>query len=186
MDFFTNSLNILGMIWLFALIGLACFRFNFGIGKIWPKLIQRKWLRYFVVFFLAFGSIYFFQILIDDLITSPIDLAFGSWSLLQPMFGAFTLWKWFEFKVDVYLNMALYVTFFSLGNLWGLFTFTKKSAFWLILLIAFQVFLAVQHNYNFRFLTGDAKFWAYWLSYPEFRIISGLFVASILRKQRVA
>ena len=175
MDFMNNSLNILGMIWLVALIFLACQRFNIEIenlGGIWPKLQrQRKLVRAAILFVLAFGTIYFFQILIDDLITTPIDLGFGSWILLQPWLGPFTIWKLFMFKVNVYLNMLLYFFFFSVCGLWPLLKFNRKSAFWLCLLIAFQLVLSIQHNYNFRSLMGAAKTFSFWESYPEFRII---------------
>jgi len=184
-DLLHNSLNIMGLIWFVVLILLASKWFDAEIGNVWPKLIkQRKLFRYFILLLLAFGSIFFMQILIDDLITTPIDLVFGSWILMQPTIGAFTFLKLWYFKYPVYLNMALYTTFFSLFGFWRLFCFTKKSAFWLILLIAFQVFLASQHNFDFRSLTGTAKTIAFWDSYPEFRIISGFFVASVLKKRR--
>lgn len=177
--------NILGILWLGALMWMSYKRFHGHFQKgFFPQPghnpRSKIWVGCVIAF--AFTSTFLLQMMVDDFITTPINLAFGSWYLIAPHLGPFTFLKLLEFKVDVYLGIMLYSVAFYMTSLWRFYHFTKWSMLWLSLTLILQVFLASQHIFYFLDLTGYDRIYAFWMSYPWFRIFTGLLGASLIKK----
>jgi len=137
-----------------------------------------------VILFLAAYMIFFFQMVLDDFITSPINLLFGSWELRASVFGEFSMWNWLMTKWDVYTMITLFFLVFSTKQLWQFFRFTKQSVVWLILIIGFSLVIANTHWWTHLRYDGWMRIQVFWLSYPQFRILTGFFVASLIKPLR--
>lgn len=178
-----NNSNIIGFFWLIALtiFGYVRLQKHFEQNNYFPKPTGfRVKLWFLIPLLFSFLWVFLMQLLIDDGITTPVSLMFGGWSLLKN--DPFTLVKLWAHKSDVYLDITVLLILFTWFGIWKFFRFTKKSFFWLILIIAFQVIVSSQHLFNYAIVTGDAHVWVFWLTYPEFRSLSGFFSASLLKK----
>jgi hypothetical protein len=186
LNFGGNKWNIFGVLWLLALMAFTYKRFyaHFNLNNFFPKPAHNPrsiyWRGALILF--SFTAVFLIQMIVDDFITTPINLAFGSWNLLAPHLGGFSPFKMFMFKVDVYLLMLLYAVIFGVLRIWQFYHFTKYSAVWLSLTVLFQIFLGSQHVFYFLDLTGYERLITFWVSYPWFRILTGLFAASIIKK----
>jgi hypothetical protein len=180
--------NILGVLWLAALVTMSMRRFAIHYDKsgIFPKpsTKSKQDLWYFSLMIFGFLSTMLLQMMVDDFITTPINLAFGSWALLAPHLGEFSFLKLLAFKWDVYALIIVYSMVFYLTKLWRFYQFTRGSAFWLILTVSFQIFLGSQHVFYFLNLSGWERIYTFWISYPWFRIFTGFLGASIIKKPR--
>jgi hypothetical protein len=169
-----------------ALIVMSMRRFeiHFQNSGIFPKPSSKSKqdLWYFSLMIFAFLSTMLLQMMVDDFITTPINVAFGSWDLLAPQFGQFSFLKLFLFKWDVYALIVCYSLIFYLTKVWRFYQFTKASAFWLICTVSLQVLLGSQHVFYFLDLTGYDRIYTFWISYPWFRIFTGFLGASIIKK----
>ncbi len=179
-----NAINILGVFWVLALMIVAFKSFKTQLPHylLEPKA-QRKVTLTFSVLAISFVYIFLMQQCLDDLLTIPIQLLFGSWRMVETQLGSLTLFALLDYRWEIYISIITISIVFSYYGFWKLFHFTKESAFWLSATIIFQIFLASQHNFNFRELQGYDRMVAYWVSYPEFRILSGFFVASTFKKK---
>lgn len=181
-----NKWNILGVFWLTALVFMSMKRFEHHFDKsgIYPKpsTKSKQDLWYFSLLIFGFLSTMLLQMMIDDFITTPINLVFGSWELLVPHLGEFSFLKLLAFKWDVYALILCYSLVFYLTKVWRFYQFTKASAFWLILTVSLQIFLGSQHIFYFLNLTGYNRIYTFWISYPWFRILTGFLGASIIKK----
>ena len=181
-----NKANILGFIWLLTLMYFAYGRFkgHFENGYLPNKKTNRK-LWIIVVFLVSFYAVFMFQLIFDDLITTPINLLFGSWELRQPVLGPLTFLSFFSTKWDVWAILIIFAFFFYIKGLWQFFRFTKYSAIWLMLIIVFSFVVANQHWWTHLRYDGWMRVQVFWLSYPEYRILTGLFFSSILKKPKL-
>lgn len=182
-DILKNSTNILGVFWLIALtiFGYVRFKKHFEQNGYFPKPIGARRKFWFIIPLLfSFLWGFLMQLLIDDGIATPISLLFGGWSLMGN--DPFTLSKLWAHKSDVYIGIAVLLILFTWFGIWRFFHFTKKSFFWLSLLVILTIIAASQNIINFRVFQGDAHVWVFWLTYPEGRILSGFFSASLLKK----
>jgi hypothetical protein len=134
------------------------------------------------VLIFAFIGVFLFQILVDDFITVPINLAFGSWSLLAPHMGTWALWKLVAFKWDNYAMVILFSLVFYVTGVWKFFHFTASSLFWLSVTLLFQLMLGSLHIWYFLGLSGYDRLTVFWVSYPWFRIFTGFLAASLIKK----
>jgi len=181
-----NKWNIFGVLWLLALMAFYCKRFygHFNLNNFFPKPEKNPrslyWRGALILF--SFTAVFLVQMVVDDFITTPINLAFGSWDLLAPHLGEFSFYKLFMFKVDVYLLILLYATIFAVLRIWQFYHFTRYSALWLSLTILLQILLGSQHIFYFLNLEGSERLITFWISYPWFRIFTGLFAASIIKE----
>lgn len=177
--------NILGVLWMLILIGFTAKRFSghFKNG-FFPKPKQNLnsylWMMALLIF--AFVSVFLLQMMVDDFITDPINLCFGSWKYLAPGRGAFSILKFINFKWDVYLLIVIYSLVFAATGIWRLYQFTKTSFFWLSITVIFQVALGYYHVFYFLDLTGYSRLMTFWVSYPWFRIFTGFLAASLIKK----
>lgn len=185
-----NKWNILGVFWLISLCIFYYIRFkkHFTNGYL-PRPAgnphhnrKRIIAWHFVIILFAFGIVYLLQMMLDDFITTPINLVFGSWSLLTPHMGSFSFLKLIAFKWDVYCSIIIYSLFFTFFKIWRFFRFTKYSTLLLTITVVFQFILASNHVFYFLDLSGSERIFTYWVSYPWFRILTGLFCASIMKK----
>lgn len=176
-----NRYNILAVAWALILTFTIYKRIK-GMNPLFKKELT-GFKRSAIAFGVAGMTVYFLQLLIDDFITTPIDTAFGSWSLMVG-YGNFTLMKILLFKADIYLMIVLLFLGFTMLDLWQMFHWTRWSTIALVSLIGFQIVLAYAHYWNQWQYSGVEMVKEYWLSYPEFRVLSGLFVASIIRKSK--
>jgi hypothetical protein len=180
-------MNILGVLWAAALIIVAARRFSWQFSSVqdWPRPAGRfrgyLWVVAIVLF--AIIAVFLFQIIVDDFITVPIQLAFGSWSILVPGRGGFTLLKLIAFKWDNYSVVILISALFYLCGIWRFCHFTKASLFWLSVTVAFVAVQSYYHVFSFMQLSGDARITAFWIGYPWFRIITGFLFASLIKKR---
>jgi hypothetical protein len=178
-------MNILGVLWAAALIILAARRFSWHFteaGWPMPSARARKYLWILAMILFAVIAVFMFQILTDDLITVPISLAFGSWKVLVPGRGDFSLWKLILFKWDNYAVLAITGSVFFLCGVWKFYQFTKASLVWLSLTVSLVILVSSFHVFTFLQLSGEARLTAFWLTYPSFRIISGFLLASMIKK----
>ena len=184
-----NKANILGFIWLLALWFVAYKRFRGHFAKGYfpqPQQSYKRFLWVFAVLLISFGSVFLLQLLMDDAVTTPISIAFGSWDKLMRDKGDFTLLRLFNFKWDVYGLIFSYLFFFTAARLWQFFQFTKSSLLCLVGVIVFQVAVSGMQIFgSHMFYDGWQRIWIFWLTYPEYRILSGLLFSSILKKPRI-
>jgi hypothetical protein len=177
--------NILGVFWLLILVAFTAKRFSghFNNG-FFPKPAHnpRSYLWMIAVFLFAFVVTFLLQMMIDDFITDPINLCFGSWKYLAPGRGEFSILKFISFKWDVYLLIGIYSIVLAITGIWRLYQFTKTSLFWLSVTVIFQVALGYYHVFYFLDLTGYARLMTFWLSYPWFRIFTGFLGISLIKK----
>lgn len=180
-----KAANLFGVLWLIALTFVASRRFSWhfselGWGK--PSKLPKRALWIFAIILFGFLSTFLLQIITDEFISVPMGLVFGSWNLLAPHLGAFSLWKLIQFKWDSYLLILVYSSVFYVSGVWKFYHFTKESLIWLIVLLGFTFFLNSQGIIYFLNLSGWARIRNFWLSYPEWRIITGFLGASIIKK----
>lgn len=191
-----NHANILGFFWLISLslfmysqfknlfrscYSLRCSTCNFS-RLCCPRTNRRKaW--HFIIFFLSGYIVFFFQMILDDTITTPINLLFGSWEMREPVLGSFSMFNLLATKWDVYAMILLFALVFYAKGLWRFFHFNKTSLFWLILVVVFSVAVAQTHWWSHLRFEGWMRAEVFWFSYPEFRILTGFFVASLVRKR---
>lgn len=177
--------NILGVFWMLILIAFTAKRFSghFNNG-FFPKPLQnpRSHLWNLALLLFAFASTFLLQMMVDDFITDPINLCFGSWKYLAQGRGEFAILKFVNFKWDVYLVIFIYALTFSLFGIWRFYQFTKISLLCLSITVVFQILLGYYHVFYFLDLTGYARLITFWVSYPWFRIFTGFLGASIIKK----
>jgi len=192
-----NHANIVGFLWLLILTvfmysrfkglfrncySLRCSTCNFS--RLCCPNSKRNMAWHFVILFLSAYIIFFFQMILDDTITTPINLLFGSWEMRAPVLGSFSLYNLLLTKWDVYAMILIYALVFYVKGLHQFFHFTKYSMFWLILVVAFSLVIASTHWWNHLRFDGWMRTQVFWLSYPEFRVLTGFFVASLIKKQK--
>ena len=179
-----GALNILGALWLLILMVLTYMRLKPQFSSSLPKPKgHKKLIWFFCLVALSYTYIFLMQQILSEVLEWNIFLAFGSWSLVESYVGPLSLLKVLNNRAEMYISIILICFVFTYYGFWRLFHFTKESAFWLLATIALLVLLGSQHNYNFRVLQGYDRMIAFWLSYPEFRILTGFFVASTLKKK---
>lgn len=182
----SQKMNILGVFWLISLMFIAVKRFSWQFTNIqdWkkPEEKSRGYLWTFAILLFTFIAVFMWQIIIDDLITVPINLAFGSWPVMVPGRGAFSIEKLFIFKWDNYAYLAISGSLFYLAGIWKMYHFTKASLIWLSITIVDVVLLASMHVFIFITLSGYDRLFAFWVSYPWFRIFTGFLLASMIKK----
>lgn len=188
LDVQAGRMNILGAFWFFALTMFTFrrFRIYYKEGKIFQNRSSklRRFFSYVIVFAISGFSIFLIQMLFDDALTTPMNLLFGSWTLVQAQAGPFTIWKLIESKWDVYIMISLIVVYFATQDFWKWFQFSKWSLLWLSIIIAYQIALSYFHIFQFRGLPEDIRIRNYWITYPEWRTLTGLFVTTIIRKPK--
>jgi len=192
---FGNHANIIGFLWLLVLTtfiysrfkglfkkcySLRCGTCNFS--RICCPNSNRNKVWHFTILSLSAYITFFFQMLLDDTITTPINLIFGSWELRQPVLGAFSVYNLWLTKFDVYLMIMLFALVFWVKGFHQFFHFTKYSIFWLSLVLFFSIIIAQTHWWTHLRFEGDMRILVFWLSYPEFRVLTGFFVASLIKK----
>lgn len=185
-----NKANILGFFWLIALTIVAYKRFHvYFENGYYPKPKGNRWkgiMWVLVLVLISWSCAWLTQLLMDDAITTPISIVFGSWKLLSVHVGEFSFLKLFLFKWDVYALIFVHIFFFSVIRLWRFFQFTKWSALCLTSAIVFQVIVSSFGIFGSHiWYEGWDRITIFWLTYPEFRIITGFFFASIIRKPKV-
>lgn len=179
-----GSSNVLGLLWFLVLIGIVFKGFRPQFREKFPRKYG-TFLWYFALFLISFCTVFLMQMVIDDLIQTPIDLLFGSWQLKIAQMGAFSLFKLLILKWDVYSMIFTYWLAFSVIGVWHFFHFSKKSALFLAICIAWVVLIAQTHYWSHLRFEGWMRIQVYWLTYPEFRILTGFFIASIVKKQKI-
>jgi hypothetical protein len=184
-----HTANILGLLWLIALMTFAywCFSWHFQNSG-WPQPSHGSKRILWVVAIVGFAFVFTFllQIVTDELIVVPFGIAYGSWNLLSAQLGSFTIWKLIGFKWDSYMLIIVYSGLLFLSGAWKFLHFTKQTLFWLIVIVAFSFWLnSSAHIFYFLNLTGWARIRAFYLSYPVWRILIGFLGASIIKKPGV-
>jgi hypothetical protein len=178
-------MNILGVFWAVALIYLAARRFSWHFtdaGWERPAARARKYLWIFAMVLFGIIAVFMFQIVTDDFITVPISLAFGSWKVLVPGRGEFSLLKLIAFKWDNYAVLAVTASLFYISGVLKFYHFTKVSLFWLSLTVGSVVIVSMFHVFSFMQLSGYERLTAFWFTYPWFRIFTGFMFSSIIKK----
>lgn len=182
----TQKMNILGLFWFISLMFVAVKRFSWQLTNVqeWKKPAGKgkRYLWIFAVLLFAFIAVFMWQIIIDDLITVPINLAFGSWTVMVPGRGAFSIEKLFIFKWDNYSYLLITGLLFYLAGIWKMYHFTKASLVWLSITILDVIMLASMHVFIFITLSGYDRLFAFWVSYPWFRIFTGFLFVSMIKK----
>jgi hypothetical protein len=177
MEILGNAANILGLFWLLALMFIAYRRIRPTIRE-----KDKRWKAALLCLMLSFYIVFFFQMLLDDTITTPINLLFGAWEIRAPALGEFTIMKLLMTKFDVYGMIAGMVLVFYIGGIWKFLHITWKSAFWLTLVLLFSLAVAQTHWWLHLRFEGWMRVQVFWLSYPEFRILTGFLVESLIKK----
>ncbi len=177
--------NILGVLWLIALTAFTAKRFSTHFNNGFfpqPENRMRALLWAFAVLLFGFLATFLIQMMMDDFITDPINLSFGSWIYLAKGRGDFSVLKFINFKWDVYMLIFIFSLVSYLTGIWRFYQFTKTSLFWLSATVVFQLILGSQHIFYFLALSGYERLTTFWVSYPWFRILTGFFGASIIKK----
>ena len=188
-ELYSNHLNIIGAIWAVTLTLFLYFRFkvNFQSYNVFPMQTKTRWhkaLWFVIVFLFAIAVTLLMQYMIDDFITTPISLLFGSWSELNR--GSFTFIKLLTFKWDVYASIIVFSLFFYMCGVWRLFKFTGISAVLLLMSICLTLTIASNHIWDYTAYSGTLRTEIFWLTYPEFRALTALFVISIVKQPRLS
>lgn len=182
-EIFNGSSNILGLIWLLLLMWIMYNRFKPQFREMFPKKYETK-LWYFALILITFCTVFLMQMMIDDLIQTPIDLIFGSWQLKAAQMGAFSLYNLLLLKWDVYSMILIYSLGFSTIGVWHFFHFDKKSGILLAAVILWIAMVAQTHYWSHLRFDGWMRIQVYWLTYPEFRILTGFFIGTIVKKKK--
>jgi hypothetical protein len=179
LDFLGDHANFIGFLWLLSLV-IVFFK---RIRKPEFPLMSRKQM---IPLVRAFLIAWLFQIGIDEVITMPLNLLSGSWIMMQPGWGNFTLLKLIDFKADVYFQIiAVVYSLLISGAFQKHYQFTRKSLFWFSTILLMQLVLSFHlHWWNYRTFPDPKYSIVFWSSYPEFRVLSGFFAVSIIKKPR--
>jgi hypothetical protein len=184
-----QSANMVGFFWMIALVIVGSRRFAWHFqNNGWPQpshgIKRILWILAVILF--AFLFVFLLQVITDEFLTVPIALAFGSWVLMPPSMGAFTIWKLIAFKWYSYLLIAVYGSIFYLSGCWRFCHFTKKSLIWLISVMCYSIFIDANHIFYFLNLSGWTRFRAFYITYPPWRVLLGFFGASLIKKRGVS
>jgi len=172
---FGDHANLVGLIWLSVLFYLFYFRYR-------DSGVYRGW-RILMPITKAFLTAWLFQIGIDEFITMPLNLASGSWSLIQPSVGQFSFYLLVRFKLDVYTQIVIVVWSLLITDCFSHFQLTKNSLFWLSTVLVMQCFLSFGlHWWNYRNLAEPMYNFVFWASYPLFRVLTGFFASATIKK----
>jgi len=177
--------HLFGFLWLSALT----FTFYLRLKHLMPAAqvdpnagrIRKLWANRKPLF-TAFAIGWFIQLSIDEFVTFWINLLSGSWSMVELQLGSFTLTKLLWFKADCYFQWVFIFFVFTISNTWQYLQATKRALFWLILIILFQSTLSVLHIWNHHPYQGTELIIVFFLTYPEFRTLTGFFGSNIVRK----
>ena len=175
--------HIIGFLWLIALIITFFKRLKDLVpGKHDQPTRWKSILSYRKVAAISFSIAWFIQVMVDECITFLFNLASGAWSMIEFQKGAFTIEKLFWMKADSYFQIALFFFVFTIANVWQYFHVTKRTLFWLSLVMLYQGILAYLHIWNHHAYTGTPLILVFFLTYPEFRILTGFLGSNLVKK----